>query len=482
MNSVKNLLVVVLLMGVSYGAFQVINTPDPTLTADAPVVEELDTNGPRQLGIADPATDAPVLESPPTPQIADKFPPTKPEPGPAAEAPGSLPSLPPEFQSQKMTNPAPELVAVPPTSPAGSFEPATPTRPDNPFPPKETAPAPLNANNNTVANSNSFVPQSASPFPLTPQTNLQPVNPKPDANDFQQPLNQNTGPARQQANQLAEVANEIVDEVADHARTTYVDPSQSNMGIQPSASPIPNTSPALSTTMGQVNWTGIADMANNGNVKQALAELSQRYNDPLPADQRMQMLSWLDQLAGKVIYSTEHHLQARPYIVADGDTLESIAARWNIPPQLVYNINRSKFGDSTTPAPGTELKVVQGPFNAQISLDRMEMTLFLDGMYAGRFSVELGKDHQYEYGSFMIETKSPIGKDYTGPAGQIAAGAPNNPYGKYWLGFSNSQLCIHEAPDMGQNGDMSGCIRVAARDAEDIYGILSEGSQVSIMR
>lgn len=447
MNSVKNLLVVVMLMGVSYGAFQVINTPDPTLTADAPDVIELDIeNGPRQFGDAVPAIAAPLVSPPLAPGVAKNKPPVN-RLSPGNPATPSIPSLPPGIQNPEENvepaitetiNAAPELVPVTPTPSTNAFPPTAPPASGNLFPPKATAPVQPDADNKSVADSSTFAPTNAKPIPFQPQTNLQPVTPKPVADISQQSLKQIVGAVNQQV-----------------------------------------TSPAT----GQINWTGIAQMATSGNVSQALIELSQRYNEPLPADQRMQMLSWLDQLAGKVIYSTEHHLQARPYIVAEGDTLESIAAKWNIPPQLVYNINRSKFGESTTPIPGTELKVVQGPFNAQISLDRMEMTLFLDGMYAGRFPVELGKDHEYEYRSFMIETKSPNGKEYQGTSGQvIAAGAPDNPYGKYWLGFSDSNLCIHESPGMGSNGDLSGCIRVAGRDAEDIYGILSEGSQVSIMR
>ena len=45
MSSVKNAIVVVLLLGVSYGAFQVINAPDPTISDE---VEALDIQiGPR---------------------------------------------------------------------------------------------------------------------------------------------------------------------------------------------------------------------------------------------------------------------------------------------------------------------------------------------------------------------------------------------------------------------------------------------------
>lgn len=480
MNSVKNLLVVVLLMGVSYGAFQVINTPDPTLTGDVPDIEEIDIqNGPRQFSDPDSSTAGPFPPSSPAESFAKNTPRRKLSVPDKRESP-SIPNLPPGIQmpdankdrmDRDLVDAAPDLLPEEPKVSTDTLPLIMPNSGGAFLPNSNTTDQPESSQ--TITSANTFVPPDVNAIPFRPQTDLQPVTPRPTADSAGQQVTQLDDPA----SPLGQNTNNGL------AQGSFANPSMGNTGNAMPVSQTSNVPPTNAIATSPIDWSGIAEMANNGNVSQALFDLSQRYSEPLPADQRMQLLSWLDQLAGKVIYSTEHHLQARPYIVAEGDTLESIAARWNVPPQLVYNINRSKFGESTTPVPGTELKVVQGPFNAQISLDRLEMTLFLDGMYAGRFPIELGQDHQYQPGSFMIESKSLNGRDYQEPSGKIiAAGAADNPYGRYWLGFSNSQLCIHESPDMGSNGNMNGCIRVAARDAEDIYGILSEGSQVSIMR
>ncbi|MGI9516583.1 MAG: L,D-transpeptidase family protein, partial [Pirellulaceae bacterium] len=190
----------------------------------------------------------------------------------------------------------------------------------------------------------------------------------------------------------------------------------------------------------------------------------------------------LDLLAGKVIYSTEHHLQTRPYVVSGSDTLESLAAQWQVPAQLIYNVNSSKIGDPANLVPGTELKVIQGPFNAVVNIDRQELTLFLSGMYAGRFPVDLGEDGGgVEHGQFVVQQKQ-SGKEYTDPAGQtIAAGAGNNPYGRFWIEL-NENLGIHESNPQNGPGDRRGSIRLGSRDAQDVFGILSHGSQVTITR
>jgi lipoprotein-anchoring transpeptidase ErfK/SrfK len=509
MNSVKNLLVVILLMGVSYGAFQVINTPDPTRNADAPDIEEIDIQmGPRQDLIGESSESFPSSNALPSKPAATQpaAPRTVPAPSGSAAVPDSttLPDLPPGMSPGALET-VPDLVPTLPMQ-ASSKVATPPALPDNdfvpPVPPAASATILPGGGADTTTSSN--IAGNSGPFSPNPPSNLEPVTPKPvtagalqpdrmaaipnqGASQYGRATDQSSRPAVDMpaatAGELDRVATIAAGPADGAAEVNYLDASGSGVSAQPSASQIPNTPPAPGATPGQIDWSGLADLANRGNVREALVELSARYNDPLPADQRMQMLQWLDQLAGKVIYSTENHLQPRPYVVRNGDTLESIAAAWNVPAQLVYNINRSKIGDNTTLQPGTELKVVEGPFNARISIDRQEMTLFLGDMYAGRFPIELGQDHEYEHGSFMIETKSPAGREYRDAAGQvIAAGAANNPYGRYWLGFSNSDLGIHEAPGMGSGSDVSGCIRLGSRDAEDIYGILSEGSQISIMR
>jgi lipoprotein-anchoring transpeptidase ErfK/SrfK len=467
MNSVKNLLVVVMLMGVSYGAFQVINTPDPTLAGDVPDVEVLDIQIGSRMG------------EPSETGVPDRIIMPDTSSGFAAGPNGSMPNFP-----------------APMESPSGNGSKSMKDELDLPELEITEAP-PANgpiADNATPPPGNQFQPQ--------PKTELQAVNPKPLSDLASKQLDQATSqflgekvqPAldataklQEEKNRLSQQANQFMANAQkqltppnfSQANTQAPLNSGAGSGMPGSGSTPPSSKPAN----GEINWSGINELAGSGDFRQALEQLSAWYDAPLPADQRMQMLQWLDQLAGKVIYSTEHHLQSRPYVVAQGDTLESLAAAWNVPPQLIYNINSSKIGDPSMLIPGTELKIVPGPFNARISLDHHELTLFLGDLYAGRFPVEMGMDSEFEHGSFMIQSKTDIGQAYQDKSGQvIAAGAPENPYGKYWLGLANSNLCIHESPNAGDASETRGCIRLSSRDAADVYGILSEGSQVSIMR
>ena len=180
-----------------------------------------------------------------------------------------------------------------------------------------------------------------------------------------------------------------------------------------------------------------------------------------------------------MIYSSRHLLTSA-YVVESKETIESVAAKHRIAPELLAKINQ--IGNSKTLASGSELKVIPGPFRAQLSLVRGELTVFLGEMYAGRFPVALGKDPVPSAGTFEVVDRR---KDrvYYGRGGTIlTAEDRRNPYGGYWLNLGH-EMCIHgtaEAPSADLND--AGCISLAPLDAADVYDILTQGSQVTIVR
>lgn len=230
---------------------------------------------------------------------------------------------------------------------------------------------------------------------------------------------------------------------------------------------------------GLVNAIATADRQwENDQLREALTTLSLFYNDPAlqPAD-REPLQARLDMLAGEVIYSTRHLLE-QPYRVREGDTLQTIAATYEVPWQLLANINQVQ--DPAAIVPGQELKIMRGPFRAEINLKRSELTLFLGELYAGRFPITVGNDPVPEPGSYTIEDKQTARTYYPLTGGNIPAGDPRNPYGNVWMDLGG-QICIHGSPETSGDG-AQGCIQLRTADADDVYGILSKGSTVSIMR
>ncbi len=228
----------------------------------------------------------------------------------------------------------------------------------------------------------------------------------------------------------------------------------------------------------EVAMRQIEPLLGGGKLVQALKELSVWHDHPqlTPADEA-KLQGLLDQLAGTVIYSREHVLYPA-YRVQEGERLQEIAQKYSVPWELLAKING--VDDPARLVAGEELKVVRGPFSAVVNLPKRRMTLWLDGFYAGSFPVQgMGQPGANLEGDYQVNSKT-VGPMYNGPNGVIPAGDPSNPLGKLLLALSN-EVAIHGGPE-GAAEDPRGSIRVSARDIEDVFDILSEGSRVTIRR
>ena len=231
---------------------------------------------------------------------------------------------------------------------------------------------------------------------------------------------------------------------------------------------------------------------DEGKLAEAQLALSILYTNPnLPADQAKQITDLLDQLAGTVIYSRQSYLEP-PYAAQPGDTIDSIAQKHKVPWQLLARINGLmppgvSNADETVKnqplPPGKELKVVQGPFDAIVQLDKRQLTLMVQNRYAGRFPIGVGRDQPKLDGQYTVGDKK-LNPTYYGPDGvTINPNDPKNPLGGAWIGLTD-RIGIHGAADARSIGrdDNLGTICVGDRDLQDLYGILSVGSRVTIVR
>ncbi|MFO0871497.1 MAG: LysM peptidoglycan-binding domain-containing protein [Pirellulales bacterium] len=225
-------------------------------------------------------------------------------------------------------------------------------------------------------------------------------------------------------------------------------------------------------------WKAAQQQLADGQPVEALTILSHLYTDPrLNAAERRQLQDALDPLAAQVIYSTDHLLE-QPFIVKRGDTLQAVAEQYRVPWQLLANINGIR--DPGFLVPGTRLKVLRGPFRAEVDLEKQEITVFWRQLYAGRFPVSVGQEPAPAAGEFEIKEKL-TGRDYVGADGRtIPGGHPANPYGNVVLDLGRN-LAIHSSA-LSEAAPTAGCISLSPRDAEDVFAILSVGSSVTIRR
>jgi len=218
---------------------------------------------------------------------------------------------------------------------------------------------------------------------------------------------------------------------------------------------------------------------DRGEFSQVHTVLTAWYADPrLTPQEDAQLTDLLDQVAGTVVFSRQHLLE-KPYIVQPGDTLQSIAERYNVTPELLAKINGIAKPEDLVP--GMTLKVLRGPFDAVIYLHRRELVLMLQGKYAGRFRIGIGTDARQCEGSYQVREKTRFPR-YFSDSGVYEAGDPRNPLGPKWIGLEG-RLGIHSTDDPAQfdNPQAPGSIFVSAKDMEDLFDILTIGSRVTVL-
>jgi lipoprotein-anchoring transpeptidase ErfK/SrfK len=250
----------------------------------------------------------------------------------------------------------------------------------------------------------------------------------------------------------------------------------------PATSPPPLTpSPKVAEVALRYALQEAEQQVHEGKFKAALANLTSYYsNSELTSDERAQLTAWLDALAAKVIYSREH-LLASPYEVRRNESLFDIAQKLQVPWHLLQSVNREVVNDPRVMVPGTQLKVVPGPFRADVSLATSELTLFLGEMYAGRFPFSLGNEPP-QPGSYKVLDKLTNRTYYAADGRTIPANDPANPYGETWIDLGH-EASIHGSP-LASAAPVAtlGCISLSPQDARDVFGILSVGSDVTIRR
>jgi len=231
----------------------------------------------------------------------------------------------------------------------------------------------------------------------------------------------------------------------------------------------------------QTKMVAIEQQLMAGQLAEAHLALSKFYGDSsLTPEEHQRVVDLLSQLAGTVVYSREH-LLAPPHVAMAGETLEQVAAKYNVPWQLLAKING--LSGPGPLQPGQQLKVVNGPFHAYVDLEDRQLVLFLDGKYyAGRFPVAFGKEVEPQPGPYTVKNKLE-GPTYYGNQVSYGPGDPQNPLGTRKIELDR-QLSIHGTNDPASldRDDPRGCIRLTPTDAEDVYDILTIGSEVVIQR
>jgi LysM repeat protein len=253
------------------------------------------------------------------------------------------------------------------------------------------------------------------------------------------------------------------------------------------APPIQSAAPAATQASFAASWPAIQAALDRGDLKQAHQLLSKWHsNETLTPAESEKVETLLGQLAGTVIYSTEHQLEPAR-VVKPGETLDAIAKEYNVTPTLLAKINGVSSPDQLRA--GQELKVLRGPFSAVVDVRHSEVTLMVDDRYAGKYHVTIPPEAGLTDGQWVVDQKimgpantanpsayatTPVSADRTIILRSAANGnlSPSSPTLLIASGAAPPGLAVPAPP----------ALKVSPQDAEELSDILSVGSRVIVRR
>jgi hypothetical protein len=189
----------------------------------------------------------------------------------------------------------------------------------------------------------------------------------------------------------------------------------------------------------------------------------------------------------------------RLYEIKPGDALSHIANRQGVKTNWRFLQRINGITDPSRIRAGQRIKMVQGPFHAEIDKRAHRIDLWLgqgeDAIFIRSLSVGLGEFDSTPQGAFRVRRGGKMmNPSWTNPrtGERFAASDPNNPIGEFWIGLDgidphNLQeqgFGIHgtiEPDSIGQDRSM-GCVRLGDGDIDLLYEMLTEGNSVVLVR
>lgn len=467
MEALKNTSMMIILAGIFYGAYQMIVSEPPhwqKKTDSTEVITAIDPSLPQS---SFPQQNLPQQSSPPQ-NVANS---TNLAPGvmgsslvnaspgtssttPAPVAFNSSPELPnrpafdnPPMGNQSLGNPAPSAPADRPFAQAGFAE--------NSSPP----PSPSSS-----MSSNPTLPSAPTPMGLgSPVPTVQP------AGHHQPNDRMASAPATGLPTLGAPTSPELL---PIHSQPANPSISAPLAGDHTAGDPM-STTQRLKAAM-ELAGTDI----QNNNWSKALRDLSAWYQQPLSIEDRNHLVGWLDRLAGEVIYSTQHTLIAG-HQVQPGETLATIAARYQTPPRLLARINQypDSIAEDAPLQPGVQLKIVPGPFEAEADMQSGQLSLYAGGLYAGRFQFRTGESAPVESLNEPVAFVSVQGIPAQEDQRRHEPLAPTNPFGRYCLVVG--QTAVLHSPGGNPQGS---CLQFSEQDMLDLMVLLPRGTKVRVVK
>jgi lipoprotein-anchoring transpeptidase ErfK/SrfK len=195
-----------------------------------------------------------------------------------------------------------------------------------------------------------------------------------------------------------------------------------------------------------------------------------------------EVMNWqkkLEDLNIKILFSSLVTPKCAVYTIKPGDSLSKIAREFKTTPELIMKSNNIS-GDKIFV--GRKIRVWNTPFNILVDKSQNILMLKSEEDIMKTYTVSTGANNCTPPGTFKIVNK--LSNPTWFKAGAVVEpGSPENILGSRWLGLSLPGYGIHgttEPQSLGKQATQ-GCVRMANPEIEELYVIVPEGTEVTII-
>lgn len=170
---------------------------------------------------------------------------------------------------------------------------------------------------------------------------------------------------------------------------------------------------------------------------------------------------------------------SQEYEIQPQDNLTKIAKQFNTTVELLM---RSNGLSSDKINPGRKIKVWTGKFNVLVDKSQNTLILKLNDEMLKTYAVATGLNNSTPAGTFKIVNKL-LNPAWYRAGAVVHSGSPENILGTRWLGFDLAGYGIHGTTEPESIGKQAtaGCVRMLNPDVEELYSLLSVGTEVIIV-
>lgn len=233
----------------------------------------------------------------------------------------------------------------------------------------------------------------------------------------------------------------------------------------------------------EISVSELLAKAKNIEAKGSLLDIKNVYQELInnfPASN--EVMDWqkkVEDINMKLLFSSILTPKSTLYEIKPGDTLVKIAKEFKTTPELIAKSN-NLAGDKIFS--GKKIKIWSAPLSILIDKSQNILMLKSDEEIIKTYIVSTGTNNSTPVGTYKIVNKL-ANPTWFKTGAVVPANSPENVLGTRWLGFDLSGYGIHgtvEPQNLGKQVTQ-GCVRMANQEVEELYMIVPQNTEVTII-